>query len=171
MPSFDPMSVSLDLGSGAKPQNPYSAGKVYGVDIVDFGIENVLTADLVTTKIPFDEESFDYVTAFDFLEHVPRLIYLNGVRTSPFIELMNEIHRVLKPGGLFLGITPAFPNQEAFQDPTHVNIISEETIKYFAGNLAHLGEIYGFKGKFEIVDTYWEYDASSHLVWEMRAIK
>ena len=171
LPSSDVASTSLDLGSGANPQNPYNAGQVFGVDIVDFGKNNVMTADLVTSKIPFKEDSFDYITAYDFLEHVPRLIYLNNVRLSPFIELMNEIHRVLKPGGHFLGITPAFPNPEAFQDPTHVNIISEATINYFAGNLAHLGGIYGFNGNFEIVDTYWEYDAPSHLVWELRAIK
>lgn len=163
--------MSLDLGSGANPQNPYFAGRVFGVDIVDFGIGSILTADLATSKIPFEKDTFDYVTAYDFIEHIPRLIYWNNVRLSPFIELMNEIHRVLKPGGLFLGITPAFPNPEAFQDPTHVNIISESTINYFGGNLAHLGRIYGFTGNFEIVDTYWEYDAQSHLVWELRAVK
>ena len=31
--------------------------------------------DLVVDPIPFPDDSFEYVTAYDFLEHIPRLIY------------------------------------------------------------------------------------------------
>ncbi len=47
----------------------------------------------------------------------------------PFLELMNDVHRVLiKPGGLFFSSTPSYPWPMAFADPTHVNIMTEETI-------------------------------------------
>lgn len=61
--------------------------------------------------IPFASASFQYTTAYDFIEHVPRVLATQDSRTRfPFIELMDEIHRVLKPQGLFLPKTPAFPS-------------------------------------------------------------
>jgi hypothetical protein len=69
---------------------------------------------------------------------------------------MSEIHRCLAPGGIFLAVTPAFPNAEAFQDPTHVNIISKDTIRYFAGSepWAKLTG-YGFTGSFKVITQTW----------------
>ncbi len=46
-------------------------------------------------RLPFADASFDVVTAFDILEHVPR----------PEL-LLAEAARVLRPGGLLLGATP-----------------------------------------------------------------
>jgi SAM-dependent methyltransferase len=95
-------SKTLDLGCGTKPRNPFSADTVFGVDITDVGISNIMQLDLSQSPIPFENDSMDYITAFDFIEHVPRVIYLPSIRLS-FIELMNEIHRVLKPRGIFFG--------------------------------------------------------------------
>ena len=50
---------------------------------------------VVLTGMPFPDQFFDFVTAHDFLEHIPRLIY-SPARRLPFVELMNEIWRVLK---------------------------------------------------------------------------
>ena len=79
---------------------------------------------------------------------------------------MDEVFRVLAPGGYFFHSTPAYPSPAAFQDPTHVNIITEETMPlYFCGNnyKEWLGSnepiacIYGFKGSFEFIDqAYWD---------------
>ena len=93
---------SLDLGCGLQPKNPFNAQEVYGIDVRDDAEAHIVKADLVIEPIPFPDDSFDYVTAHDFLEHVPRLIYLPQ-RRNAFVEVMNEIHRVLKPGGVFVG--------------------------------------------------------------------
>jgi SAM-dependent methyltransferase len=61
---------------------------------------------------------------------------------------MNEVHRVLKHGGRFYAVTPAFPSASAFHDPTHVNFITSGTADYFCGEQA-LGRMYGFNGNFE----------------------
>jgi SAM-dependent methyltransferase len=66
----------------------------------------------------------------------------------PFVQLMTEIHRVLKPGGLLLAVTPAFPYPEAFQDPTHVNILTTRSGRYFCGKNP-AASVYGFLGHFE----------------------
>ena len=158
---------TLDLGCGPTIRNPYNAELVYGIDLVGDKSKNIKKVDLVTQPIPFKDSTFDFVTAYDFLEHIPRLVYLKRKRIHPFIELMNEIYRVLKPGGTFLAHTPAYPMQEAFQDPTHVNIISENTIKYFAGDSIETCRFYGFKGDFELVRQEWAEDFKYWLIWEI----
>ena len=189
----------LDLGCGDKPRNPYQARELYGVDIRD-GLGQagavIRGADLFREPIPFDDNHFDTVSAYDFLEHVPRTAITEHGTRFPFIEVMNEIWRVLKPGGLFYASTPAYPHAAAFQDPTHVNIITRQTHTYFT-RPALTGRMYGFKGDFECLRTLptrsgdFEYppaeppdwlerwrlrrherrQKNSHLVWEFRAIK
>ena len=146
------MSKSLDIGCGDIPRNPFHADEIFGVDVRDNLEGNVKCADLAIDRIPFADDYFDYVTAHDFLEHIPRVIYtdcgssMRPVRRNPFVELMNEIYRVLKPGGIFLSITPAYPHGVAFRDPTHVNFITEETFPMYY----RWASIYGFSGAFHI---------------------
>ncbi len=83
---------TLDLGCGTNPRNPFGAETKRGVDIRCHDEESVKIADLVLEKIPFETSAFDYVTAFDFLEHVPRVAYIPS-RRYPFVEIMNEVHR------------------------------------------------------------------------------
>ena len=74
---------------------------------------------------------------------------------------MNEIGRCLKPNGIFLSHTPAFPHQQAFQDPTHVNIITEATFKNYFDEKQKLAKAYGFKGAFRILKQGW---SGPHLI-------
>lgn len=166
------MKSSLDLGCGEFPKNPFQAENVFGVDIVKYYLPNIRKADLVIEKIPFKDCSFDYVTAYDFLEHIPRLIYYRKKRIHPFIELMNEIWRVLKPDGVFKAHTPAIPKEEAFVDPTHINFISIDTVKYFCGGeYTNLAKSYGFKGEFMAKSIRWDVEWDYHLIWELIAKK
>lgn len=148
--------ISLDLGCGPTPRNPFDAEYVCGVDLQESKTPHGETrvADLAMDPIPWPNDFFDYITAFDFLEHVPRIIYCPRRRFA-FVELMNEVWRCLKPGGILLSSTPAYPHPEAFQDPTHVNIVTEKTFThYFAGPL--WGRMYGFKGRFAVVEQAWD---------------
>lgn len=196
------MKKHLDIGCGKRPRNPYLAEIMHGCDIRDVaeGVEEMgfhyKKANLVIDPIPYPDNYFDSVSAYDFLEHIPRqMLSPSGAPRNPFIELMDEIHRVLIPGGRFLALTPAYPNVAVFTDPTHVNFITESTHEYFVGpNPA--GAMYGFKGSFEVVQVRWEASANaynldqpiwrkglrrlhrriaagglSHLLWELKASK
>ena len=142
---------SLDLGCNNCPRNPYRHEELFGIDLGHQDIEGVTyhQANLALEKIPFPDNYFDCVSAFDFIEHIPRQL-LSPDSTKiilPFISLMNEIWRVLKPNGFFYAVTPVYPHAVAFQDPTHVNIITTRTHEYFCGTPPG-ANIYGFTGQF-----------------------
>ena len=86
-----------------------------------------------------------------------------------FVELMNEIYRVLKPGGTFLSFTPAFPAAAAWRDPTHVNIITEETFPLYFDDQNRLASVYGFNGYFQIMGQRW-HENKIHLITEMKKV-
>jgi SAM-dependent methyltransferase len=148
------MTILLDLGCGSNPKNTFNAKQVIGIDVREDLASSVYKADLAVEPIPFPAEFFDYVTAHDFIEHIPRVIY-NPSRRNCFVELMNEIYRVLKIGGLFLSFTPAFPKSEAFRDPTHVNIISEDTFSLYFDHVNRWATAYGYYGYFKIIQQEW----------------
>jgi len=147
-------SVALDIGSGPSPRNPFLANRVYGADLREDKKNNVIYTDLAIGSLPFDNDSFDFITAFDVLEHIQRITMSDGKTRFPFICLMNEIFRVLKPEGVFFNIQPCYPSKEAFQDPTHVNIMTEDTLNlYFSGPA--WARIYGFEGSFVMLEEGW----------------
>ena len=178
------MTKTLDLGCGPTPKNPFLATEVFGVDINNFDNPDLKVADLAIEPIPFEDNLFDFVTGFDFLEHIPRVLYSGRERRQPFIDIMSEVWRVLKPGGQTFFATPAFPHPEAFQDPQHVNIITEYTILYFSKSLVlELCQSYGFKGEFEVINQKWADEEIQvcegsyynvipyHLIWHLKAVK
>lgn len=155
----------LDLGCGKFPRNPYARGSLAGVDIRPLQASDTFdyrVANLSLQPIPWDDGSFGSVSAFDFIEHVPRVLAdgAGGTR-NPFIEVMNEVWRVLAPGGLFYALTPAYPYAAAFADPTHVNIITTTTHEYFCG-ASPMGRMYGFRGRFEARRVEWTHPGDAY---------
>ncbi len=162
------MKRSLDIGCGSKPKNPFSANELYGIDIRDSIHPAIKVADLNLENIPFEDDYFDAVTCYDFIEHVPRILY-TPERRFPFICIMNEIFRVLKTGGLFLSFTPAFPKAPAWRDPTHVNIITDETFPLYFCEPEYSARMYGFNGNFSLLEQRWDPD-NIHLISILKKI-
>jgi SAM-dependent methyltransferase len=143
----------LDLGCGNVPRNPYGRDELFGLDIAAQPANpRIAVANLVLDRIPFETSRFDSVSAYDFLEHVPRVFPTRDYQATrfPFIELMNEIWRTLKPGGMFYASTPVYPHASAFVDPTHVNILTSATSMYFT-RPHRMAAMYGFVGDFRCV--------------------
>jgi SAM-dependent methyltransferase len=159
--------TTLDFGCGDNPRNPFAGQSLFGLDIVGkespnlnltkTGLNRSVDFQKVIIKrgqhLPFNDDFFDAVTLFDVVEHLSREPQDNS---NEFIETMNELSRVLKIGGVLLAVTPAYPSPAAFQDPTHINIISESTYTYFVGDKAPAALLgYGFRGSFEMIDQFW----------------
>ena len=187
----------LDIGCGSKPRNPFNYDELYGIDIIAQSTDNFnyTQSNVVLDPLPFNDSTFDSISAYDFLEHIPRFAVINNQAQFPFINFMNEVYRVLKSDGIFYAITPCYPRAEAFVDPTHINFISRKTHTYFT--IPNPGAlVYGFNGKFDIikvkrikfsqgVDKNYSwivklikdivytiyYTKKSHILWELKAVK
>jgi SAM-dependent methyltransferase len=173
--------------------------ELYGVDIAPSAdTSRIVAANLALQPIPFPDGHFDAVSAYDFLEHMPRVFPSADYQSTrfPYIELMNEVWRVLKPGGLFYASTPVFPHQFTFIDPTHVNALTPDAHIYFT-QPNRLAAMYGFIGNFAArnvhlgcpnADTVYltppqgflrrmkrryriALGRCSHVIWELEALK
>lgn len=66
------MTKHLDLGCGISPRNPYAADSAFGCDIrdIDFALEKIAfeykKVNLVVDPIPYPDNFFDSVSAYDF---------------------------------------------------------------------------------------------------------
>ena len=79
--------------------------------------------DLNDTALPFRDEQFDEIYAFQVLEHTGRQGDI-----AFFFAQWNDFWRVLKPGGLFFGIVPAHTSVWAWGDPGHTRVFTEGTL-------------------------------------------
>ena len=125
--------VKLNLGSGFRHQEGF----------VNIDNRAEVKPDLVCDVIeglPYDDNSVDEVRAFDFLEHIP---------LGKTVGIIEEIWRVLKPGGIFESFTPDAENgQGAFQDFSHVSFWVENSWLYFSE--PNYRALYNTKANFQI---------------------
>jgi SAM-dependent methyltransferase len=98
------------------------------------GVKADLYFDAFEMPLPLKDEEFDLVKAYDFLEHVPHVVFdtkRQPLRGDGFIIMMEELWRILKPGGVLDARFPALHNVNNFIDPTHTRQIAEETFRYY----------------------------------------
>jgi len=83
-------------------------------------LNNKKTYDAEKDKIPFSENMFDYVFIKSVIEHI--------ANTDLFLS---EIHRVLKPGGKVIILTPDYQKQKSFfyDDYTHIKPFTLRSLK------------------------------------------
>jgi len=94
--------IKLDFGCGKKPREGFA-----GVDIRDFGQKYVVD---LTKRWPWKDGSVSEAHASHFIEHL----------TGPErIHFVNELWRVLVPGGKCQVITPHWNSCRAYGDLTH----------------------------------------------------
>jgi SAM-dependent methyltransferase len=77
--------------------------------------------DLRCLPMPFPENTFSAVLSSHLFEHL---------RKEDFLPLMADIHRVLRPGGFLIGITPYGTSFDSFENPCHLQQITEATYYY-----------------------------------------
>lgn len=106
--------LKLDLASGQNKTEGY-----FGIDI--FPGEKVDgVVDLEQFPWPIESNSADDIVCNHYVEH-----------TSDLMKFMNEVYRILKPGGKAKFVAPYYNSIRCWQDPTHKRAISEATFLYF----------------------------------------
>jgi SAM-dependent methyltransferase len=78
-----------------------------------------VTCDL-NDRWPFEDNSIGVIRAYDILEHL-----------ADKLHVIQEIYRVLAPGGWLFAQVPSTDGRGAFQDPTHVSYYNENSFLYY----------------------------------------
>jgi SAM-dependent methyltransferase len=104
----------LHLGSGLR----YDPEAV-NVDVVAAGKPDLLH-DLNRRPWPLPDDRFESVVMWDVLEHL-----------DDTLGVLEEVHRVCRPGAWVHIIVPHFSSNGAFTDPTHRRYFSALTFDYF----------------------------------------
>ena len=126
--------IKLNLGSGYRKLPGY----------INIDNRDNTPADLIrdiTAGLPYDDNSVDEVRAYDILEHIP---------IGQTVSLIEDIYRVLKPGGKFEHFTPSTDGRGAFQDPDHKSFWNINSWLYFMDDQHRA--LYGIRAKFEGVN-------------------
>ena len=154
----------LDVGAGGQREDGWETldkTDLYHPDHVH---------DITVLPWPFENGAFDRVKCVHVLEHVDRAL---------LVPVMNELHRILKPGGLLFVETPVAPHWKAFADPTHVSYFVPQTFLYFADDsMAYWRTLYGiekwdFRPEDRIKDEYrfgLDDDCGIMQIWLVRPI-
>ena len=81
--------------------------------------------DLCNLPLPFKDDTFNEVHAYEVLEHTRQQGDWRG-----FFADFTEYWRILRPGGYFCASVPWHETAWAWGDPGHTRIISPETVSY-----------------------------------------
>lgn len=162
----------IDLACGDNKKEGF-----FGIDMVD--IEGVdLVHDLNVYPWPIEDNSIEEVNVSHYIEHIPHVDYITEIKeilekSTSFdefkdnflkldrpqdgvIKFIDEIYRILKPGGKVHIVAPYVTHVRAYGDPTHTRYIHDMSYYYFnkewrdQNNLDH----YNIKSDFEINFSY-----------------
>ncbi len=109
-------------------------------------VSNLILRNVDQLGLPFCDNSCHFVRARDFMEHM---------RDMTFV--MNEIYRVLEPGGLFEIKGPAPGSNFEWGNPDHVRSISLYTLAHFREPIPNAGIFTYFTPIFEEQDSTYLY--------------
>jgi len=140
----------LNLGCGNDIKQGWTnldIANLPGVDVVH---------NLNKLPLPFNENSFDEILCQDVLEHIH------------FTELLKDIHRILKPGGVLDVRVPHFTSRNNFIDPTHIKTFSFQTFQFFVKDALY-GRHYYFDFHFtKIISTHITFE-KGYFIWNYLA--
>jgi len=141
--------LKLDLASGQNRTEGY-----FGVDIAP-GDNVDAVVDLTQFPWPIESDSAEDIVCNHYVEHIPHdtlYSYIKKItkesksfeefkelmdkfdKDSPsdgLIKFMDEVYRILKPGGKIKVISPYYNSVRCWQDPTHLRAINEASFLYF----------------------------------------
>lgn len=148
----------LDVGCGINKypgsigldRNPHTAADV--------------VADLNHFPFPFADGSFQQIRAIHVIEHV-----------ADVMGFMEEVHRLLVPGGRAVIVTPHYTDFSSFCDPTHRWHLNSFSLRYFGEDNAGYG--YYSEARFREISTrlkllsVWRYLGFEFLVNRSRRFR
>ena len=116
--------IKIDIACGQNKREGFT-----GIDIVNKpGVD--IVHDLNIYPWPIEDSSVDEVHCSHYIEHIPHDAKNDDSRDG-MIQFMDEVYRILKPGGKATIIAPYYTSTRAYGDPTHKRYISDMSFYYF----------------------------------------
>lgn len=126
----------------------------------------------IPMHLPCPPNTYDTVMASHVLEHIPQ---------SNLFDVFNQLHQIIKPEGFLIAITPYGMSDDAWENPHHRQMFTENTYAYFtkrlyaaqgAGYKAYEGELYS---DWTIADIrhipYPEFENDPELRWKKKHLR
>lgn len=125
------MELLLGCGNTRKkqivwPGQPQEWTSLVTLDIDPHAGADVLH-DLNDLPLPFAEDTFDEIHAYEVLEHFGR----QG-DWKAFLAFFQEAWRVAKPGALFCASVPMWNSEWAWGDPGHTRVITRGSLVFLS---------------------------------------
>ena len=146
--------LDIGCGRGYYVRDALEEGiNAYGIDVSTHALENALAEvkDRITfgsiTEIPFGDEEFDVMTAFDVIEHI---------HPKDTLNMMEEIRSLLKSDGIIIITTPNSNFGSWVFDLTHINVRPPKFWKL-------IFEEHNFKVQMFYVPSFLKYYMKNHI--------
>lgn len=94
---------------------------------IDEGVKPDVVHDLSELPLPFGDDVFDEIHAYEVLEHCGR----QG-DWKFFFDQFAEFHRIMKPGGYFIATVPMWDSVWAWGDPGHTRVINSGSLVFLS---------------------------------------
>jgi len=140
----------LDLGCGrAKVQGAIGVDRVrlQGVDV---------QGDLARLPFPFRDNSFEEIYLNDIIEHLPDTL-----------KVMEEIHRIIVPGGRVFIRVVNWNHRYTAMDPTHLRAFTENSFDFFGKRTQRS---YYTPARFDVVSVAYIFDPKVKRVLRSRRV-
>lgn len=116
----------LNLGCG----NDYREGWVNADISTDIRTDAIV--NVFAPPYPFADNEFDHVLVSHILEHVPHVLPGTDGAKNGLILVIEEIWRILKPGGTVEVRVPHHNSRKRWKDPTHTRVVDPLQFEYFS---------------------------------------
>lgn len=128
--------MQLNLGCGKDIRQGFINVDAVALPEVD------VVHDLNAFPYPFEDESVDFVLMSAILEHLKEPI-----------DVLAEVHRILRPHGICEIIVPYYKHYIAIQDPTHRHLFHPNTISFVCDHRARDNYRWYTNAVFHLLDT------------------
>ncbi len=165
----------LDLACGNNKREDFKGIDIVKTDSTDY------VFDLQQYPWPIESESVEEINCSHYIEHIKHDNVALDIKNildkcstfeefkekinSPeflqpkdgFIKFMNEIYRILKPGGKVHIVAPYYASMRAIGDPTHIRSIGDSTCWYLSKDWMNGNKLqhYGMDCNFDVKISYY----------------
>lgn len=127
--------------------------------------------NLEELPLPFEDDTFDEIHAYEVLEHIGKQGDWRG-----FFDQWAEFYRILKPGGFLAATCPSYKSMWAWGDPSHTRVLTRGTLVFLDQEQYHkqIGQTpmsdfrFYYGADFE---TVWAFEDDQKLAFAVRARK